>query len=181
MDIKAVLNRSQQGDRTAFAMLIRHYQQALFGYLGRMGLNQAAAEDIAQETFLRAWQGLNRYDPKRAEFSTWLFTIARNLALNELDRAAAKKEVSSDDDLSESAAGEPSPDQAIFSAQQRERLRKALLRLPLEDRSALALAYFQALDLASIARIEACSVGTIKVRLHRAKQKLRQLLEQDDE
>lgn len=99
MDIQVILRRIRQGDHPAFALLIRHFQQPLFGYLGRMGLTQSVAEEIAQETFLRVWQRLNDYNPARAEFSTWLFTIARNLALHELERVANKHEVVGGDDL----------------------------------------------------------------------------------
>ena len=79
VDIPHVIKRVRDGDRSAFAELVAHYQRPLFGYLGRMGQSQAAAEDLAQETFLRAWTSLGSYDPARAAFSTWLFTIARNL------------------------------------------------------------------------------------------------------
>ncbi|MEQ1619760.1 MAG: sigma-70 family RNA polymerase sigma factor [Methylococcales bacterium] len=168
----------KNGDRSAFAGVVQQFQQPLFGYLGRMGLTQSVSEEIAQETFLRAWTKLNDYDPARAEFSTWLFTIARNLALHELDRASNKREVTSDEALPEFASQDKQPAEVFSQHQQRKRLFNALHNLPVADRSALALAYFQELDLAAIARVEGCSVGAIKVRLHRAKQRLRQLLEE---
>lgn len=181
MDINAILKRIENGDRSAFALVVQQFQQPLFGYLGRMGLSQGLAEDIAQETFLRAWKRLNDYDPMRAEFSTWLFTIARNLALHELERASNKREVASDESLPDFVCDSMQPADALNQNQQRQHLLAALYALPVTDRSALALAYFQELDLAAIARIEGCSTGAIKVRLHRAKQRLRQLLEKHDE
>ncbi len=181
MDIETILRRIRKGDQPAFALLIRHFQQPLFGYLGRMGLAQSVAEDIAQETFLRVWQRLNDYDPARAEFSTWLFTIARNLTLHELERAANKHEVVGGDSLQDLAAEESLSAVVFDQTQQRQRLYDALLTLTLEECSALALAYFRALDSAAIARIEGCSVGAVKVRQHRARQRLRKLLESDDE
>jgi len=180
VDIKTILRRIENGDRSAFAAVVRHFQHPLFGYLGRLGLAQAVAEEIAQETFIRVWKQLNDYDASRAEFSTWLFTIARNLALHELKRAANKYEVVNDE-ASSDAAGGHNPSDALDHVQTRQALLDALRRLPLEDRSALALAYLQEFDLATVARIEGCRPGAIKVRLHRAKQKLRQLLEKDDE
>ena len=93
MDIQPILQQIRQGNRQAYAPIVAHFQRPLFGYLGRMGLTQAQAEDLAQETFLRAWQALAQYDPQQAAFSTWLFTIAHRLALNELARAANKHEV----------------------------------------------------------------------------------------
>ncbi|MGB1311056.1 MAG: sigma-70 family RNA polymerase sigma factor, partial [Leucothrix sp.] len=91
---KQTLTAIQRGDKTAFAALIGRYQKPLFAYLGKMTLPQAVAEEVAQETFIRAWQAKESFDPERAAISTWLFTIARRLALNELDRAAHRLEVS---------------------------------------------------------------------------------------
>jgi RNA polymerase sigma-70 factor (ECF subfamily) len=169
------------GDRQAFARLVAHYQRPLFGFLGRMALNQGMAEEIAQETFLRAWKHLGEYRPDVAEFSTWLFTIARNLALHELERAAARHEVAVLEDLPEPMCERLQPQEELERAQQARRLQSALLALPLADRSALALAYIHELDLASVARIEGCTTGAIKTRLHRAKEKLRHMLEKDHE
>lgn len=180
MDIKALLKRAEGGDRSAFTPVVEHYQRPLFGYLGRMGLHQGPAEEIAQETFLRAWSRLGSYDPARAEFSTWLFTIARNLALHEFARAAGKHEVAMGEMLPDIACDGVQPPDALNQAQRRRRVQAALRELPVADRGALALVYFQELDLASIARIEGCSIGAIKVRLHRARQRLRQLLEEHD-
>lgn len=177
MDIDIILRRIRGGDRSAFAELVEHFQRPLFGYLGRMGLHQGQAEELAQEAFLRAWQQLASYDPRHAAFSTWLFTIARNLALNELTRASSRHEQAVGDQLPELPCEQAQPAQALMAQQQRQRVQQALRQLPHDDRSALALAYFEELDLASIARIEGCSVAAIKVRLHRARQRLRDLLE----
>lgn len=177
MDISLLLRRIRDGDRSAFAELLAHYQRPLFGYLGRMGLPQGQAEEVAQEAFLRVWQSLQSYDSERAQFSTWLFTIARHLAINELNRASAAHELSAGDDLPEAPSEQGQPTQLVMAKQRRTQVQQALRALPNDDRSALALAYFEELDMATIARIEGCSVGAIKVRLHRAKQRLRQLLE----
>ena len=178
MDILAIIDRIMNGDRQAFARLVAHYQRPLFGFLGRMGLSQGMAEEIAQETFLRAWKHLGEFRPDVAKFSTWLFAIARNLALHELERAARRHEVAAPDGLPEIACEHLQPQDALDQAQQARRLQSALRMLPLADRSALALAYIHELDLASIARIEGCTTGAIKTRLHRAKEKLRHLLEE---
>jgi len=180
VDITPLLQRISDGDRQAFAGIVTHYQRPLFGFLGRMALGQGLAEDIAQETFLRAWKNLADYQPRRAEFSTWLFTIARNLALHELARTGHRREAGSDDDLPEQACQRPQPPEALAGAQQRERLQRALRQLALPDRSALALAYIHDLALSEVARIEGCSLAAIKTRLHRAKEKLRLILEKND-
>lgn len=177
MDINLLLRRIDRGDRSAFAELVEHFQRPLFGYLGRMGLRQGQAEEVAQETFLRAWQRLGDYDQARAAFSTWLFTIARNLAINELTRASSSHEQTFGEDMPEMACERRQPAQEVMNRQLRLQVQQALRMLPYDDRSALALAYYEELDMSSIARIEGCTVGAIKVRLHRAKQRLRQLLE----
>lgn len=177
MDINPLIHRIQQGDRSAFAGIVSRYQGPLFGYLGRMGLGQAMAEELAQEAFLRAWTHRDDFDPARAQFSTWLFTIAHRLALNELGRAARRHEVADGLAAPEAPAPEHQPPEALETAQRQRQVQAALRMLPLSDRSALALAYFQELDMATVARIENCSVATLKVRLHRAKARLRELLE----
>lgn len=175
MDIQQTLQQIASGNRQAFAGLVGHFQRPLFGYLGRMGLPQAQAEEIAQETFLRAWQNLGQYDPKRAEFSTWLFTIARRLALNELERASTRLEGSEgSEEVADTQA--VSAFERLEQQQQQQRLQQALRRLPLHERSTLALAYIQGLDVKTIAHIEACSESAVKVRLHRAREQLRQWL-----
>lgn len=168
--------------KAAFVELVGHYQQPLFGYLGRLGLPSGQAEEVAQETFLRVWQNLASYRPGLAAFSTWLYTIAHRLALNELTRAAARQETAMDlPELPDTACGQPQPPEQLAARQQRQRLQHALHQLPLPERSILALAYVQELPLDEVARIEGCTAGAAKVRLHRARQKLAALLEHDHE
>lgn len=182
LSVQAILQRIACGEQRAFAELVAIYQRPLFGFLGRMGMGQAQAEDIAQETFLRAWTHLPSFDPAQAQFGTWLFTIARNLAYNALKSAAHQREVSGTDmDLPEAACPHPGPLQVMERAQQQAQLQAALRQLPMPDRSVLALVYVQELALADVARIEGDSLAAIKTRLHRAKQRLRELLQSNAE
>jgi RNA polymerase sigma-70 factor, ECF subfamily len=178
-DLALLIKSSLAGDSAAFGAIVRRYQQPLFGFLGRMGMPQAKAEDIAQEAFLRAWHNLRSFDTNRAQFSTWLFAIARNIALNELATAKNRYEQAIDEDLPEHESVDTPQVEALIAKQQRNALQLALRTLPHDDRSALALAYVNELDLASIARIEHCSLATIKTRIHRAKLKLRELLKEN--
>jgi RNA polymerase sigma-70 factor, ECF subfamily len=170
MNLDATVTACLAGDRLAFGAIVRLYQRPLFGFLGRMGLSQSLTQDLAQEAFIRAWSQLSSFDPKRAEFATWLFSIARNLALNEIGSARYKTTETTALPL----------DEALERKQQSQRLYRAIRALPFDDRSALSLAYVQELDMRSIALIENVSESAIKTRLHRAKQKLRELLENDD-
>jgi RNA polymerase sigma-70 factor, ECF subfamily len=179
-DLPLLIHAALAGDGASYGAIVRRYQQPLFGFLGRMGLPQALAEDAAQEAFLRAWRNLHTYDPLRAQFSTWLFAIARNLALNELASAKHSYEHTTAEELPEQESSDRPQAEVLIAKQQREALLVALRALPHQDRSTLALAYVNELDLASIARIEHCSLSVIKTRIHRAKLKLRDLLKETE-
>ena len=181
MDLKPILAAARAGNQQSYASLVRLYQGPLFGFLGRMGFSQASAEDITQEAFLRAWQHLASFDSSRAQFVTWLFAIARNLALTEL-ASAARRSIKTAEDFSEDVpSADLQPSQALEAKQQTARLQQALRQLSMDERSTLALAYVHELDMAAIARLEYCSVAVVKTRLHRAKLRLREILESDDE
>lgn len=184
-DINRILQRIAAGDRQAYAELVRHFQRPLAGFLARMGLSPARVEDVTQDTFLRAWEYLPSYRPARAQFSTWLYTIARRLALNELDRAANRRETAATDDTPEPACSQPGPPESLALQRRQAALQAALRTLPVEDRSVLALAYVHELEAADIARIEGCSSGAVRTRIYRARQRLRDALgphlEQDHE
>jgi RNA polymerase sigma-70 factor, ECF subfamily len=179
LDLNQLIRAALEGDNGAFGSIVRRYQQPLFSFLGRMGMPQALAEDIAQETFIRAWRNLPRFDASRAQFSTWLFAIARNLALNEFASAKQLQEISADEALMEHESADVPVADALIAKQQRLALQQALRKLPSDDGAILALAYVNELDLASISRIEHCSLAAVKTRIHRAKLKLRDLLKEN--
>lgn len=170
------LARAAAGDRGAFAALVRHYQRPVFGFLGRMGLHQFEAEEVAQEAFLRAWLHLGRYQAARGAFSTWLYTIAKRLALHELDRAERRLREPGGASPPDTACERPGPAQTLHQQQLRVALQAALRQLPAADRSTLALAYVHDLSLADVAQIEGCSEAAVKARLHRARQRLRNIV-----
>ena len=117
-----------------------------------MGLSRAVAAEVAQETFLRAWRSISgQYEPEQAQFSTWLFSIARNIALNELTRASRKRETVNEHAEANAVCQQSLPIDQVNREQSGERLRLALARLPLGDRTALALVYVQELSIAEIA------------------------------
>jgi len=180
VDIEAIIDRIRAGDRAAFSAVVTRYQGPLFSFLGRMGLTQGQGEDVAQEVFLRAWRNLGEFDLWRAAFSTWLFTLARNLALNELKRPVHRRELAAGDGLPEVACVRPQPLTGLMREERARLLHAALQRLPPNDRSVLALAYVDELDQAAIARIEGCSIGALKTRLHRVKRRPREMLEVTD-
>lgn len=159
------------GQADDFRLLVDRHQQPIFRFAAGMLGNREEAQDVAQETFLAAFVNLSGYDPSRAAFATWLFTIARNRCLNLLKqrRPLTHNELDSIGII-------PSAD-PIVSQELSQQLDRALAALPVDQRSAFVLAEIEELTYAEIARIEQTSIGTVKSRIHRAKQRLQSLLE----
>lgn len=177
----ADISETARGDHLAFGRIVAAHQDRIFAYLGRMGLDSAMAEDVAQETFLRVWRHAGKYDSRLGSLTTWILTIARNLALTRLSLPVSRTEAPVSAETLEIASDAPLPDEQLVTQQRQQRLQAALARLSAADRSLLSSSYIDDLDLAAIARIEGCSIGAAKVRLHRARQRLRQILEADHE
>lgn len=181
MDCDADISETAKGNHPAFGRIVAAYQDRIFAYLGRMGLDRGAAEDISQETFLRVWRHAGKYNPRLGSLTTWVLTIARNLALTRLSLPVSRAEAPIGVETLEIASDAPLPDEQLVALQRRHRLQAALGRLSAADRSLLSTSYIDELDLVAIANIEGCSVGAAKVRLHRARQRLKQILEADNE
>jgi RNA polymerase sigma-70 factor (ECF subfamily) len=177
----ADISETAKGDHLAFGRIVAAHQDRIFAYLGRMGLDSATAEDIAQETFLRVWRHAGKYNFRLGSLTTWILTIARNLTLTRLSQPASRTEAPVSVETLEIASDAPLPDEQLVALQRRRRLQTALASLSAADRSLLSSSYIDELDLAAIANIEGCSIGAAKVRLHRARQRLRQILEADRE
>jgi RNA polymerase sigma-70 factor (ECF subfamily) len=171
IDDQEVARRVIAGQTEEFRVLVDRHQQAIFRYVYGLLWNHADAHDVTQEVFLAAFMNLSSYAWSRAEFSTWLFTIARNRCINLLKRNRAR------------ALDNPTLIQDIASVdtlanhELRQQLDRALAALPVDQRSAFLLAEVEELSYAEIAQIERTSLGTVKSRIHRAKQRLRSLLE----
>jgi len=178
MDDKFLVEQSAQGDPKAFKLLVLRYQRMVFFYLKNFPFPEQVREDLAQETFLRAYRNIDRFDPERgAAFSTWLMTIARNLALNERAKAGLRKERSGGLRDREHEKIEKGPQEILELRRLKSRVREAISRLPERFHTAVVLSYFDELSLEEIAQIESCPVGTVKSRVFRGKQILRELLE----
>lgn len=176
------------GDDASFELLLQKYRTPLVNFLSRMVRDPAVAEDLAQEVFLRVYRARKRYAPS-AKFTTWLFRIATNLALNSLrDNRHRQSEVSLDEpgeDPSSRFAGSgrvPAldvPDRApdaverLMERDRAARIRRAILALPAKQRAAVLLHKYQELDYDEIARILGCSESALKSLLFRAYETLR--------
>jgi RNA polymerase sigma-70 factor (ECF subfamily) len=179
MDDGFLIRQVLGGNRNAFRLLVVKYQRPLFRFLGGMGFEAAAAEELAQEAFVRAYRGLSDYDPGKAKFSSWLFSIAKHLAQNEAARSHRRApHVALPVEM---PAPSPSAEEALEKAEGSRRVRQAISKLPDFLRGTLVLAYTQELSMQDIAAIERCSVGTVKSRISRGKQMLRAMLARSEE
>jgi RNA polymerase sigma-70 factor, ECF subfamily len=172
----------KQGDEASFELLLQRYRRPLCHFLNRMVRDAAQAEDLAQEVFLRVYRARREYEPS-AKFTTWLFRIATNLALNSLrDGRHRQAEVSLDapaegQDGSEMTLdvpdGAPMVEQQLVERDRVAVVRRAIFALPEKQRAAVLLHKYQELDYDEIARILGCSVSALKSLLFRAYETLR--------
>jgi len=167
-----VIERVLHGDRESFRLLVEKYQQPLFCFVRNLLVDANDCDDITQEVFLTAYTHLRAYDARRATFSTWLFTIARNQCLNALKKRRPRPL----DEVPEQADPH-TPEQALSEEESFRQLDAALARLPVDQRTAFVLAEIQGLSEEDIAKIEGVARGTVKSRISRARQKLRSFFE----
>lgn len=181
MDDLLLVEQSAQNKTDAFRLLILRYQRMVFSYLRNFQLPVQVLEDLAQETFLRAYRNIADFDSEKgASFSTWLITIARNLAINEKAKMGRRKEHSGGFRDENHGTNEESPQEILEQRRFASRIHDAISRLPEKFHTAVILSYFDELSLEEIAQIEDCPVGTVKSRVFRGKQILRQILEKEN-
>ena len=177
LDVKA-------GDEQSFALLLQRYRSPLVNFLYRMVRNREQAEDLAQEVFIRVYRARADYVPS-AKFTTWLFRIATNLALNSVrDTRHQRMEISLDAPVTADAEEgdertldvadkRPDIEQHLVEEARKEMIRHAIDKLPEKQRAAVLLHKYQELDYAEIAKILSCSESALKSLLFRAYEALR--------
>jgi RNA polymerase sigma-70 factor (ECF subfamily) len=160
----------REGDASAFDALFARWARPLLRYLERMVRDAGAAEELVQEAFLRVYRARERYEPD-ARFSTWLYRIATNLALNELRRPRRRDPHDSLDapDAQPLAAGSPPADEEVDARRRVERLELALAELPERQRAALWLTAVEGLSSAEVAESLEVSESAVKALVHRAR------------
>jgi RNA polymerase sigma-70 factor (ECF subfamily) len=180
----ALMLRARQGDRDAFEQLVVRHQQAVINFIYRSVPDLVEAEDLAQNTFVQAWKARQRYQAS-ARFTTWLFTIARNLTLNELRRRARHQhdslEAAAEGD--ETSAGRPmvdreskSPAEQALRVEIEQRVAEAVADLPEHQRTAMLLCQDEDVSYEEIARVLGCSLSATKSVIFRARESLKQRL-----
>ena len=176
----ALMVRVGKGDHAAFRQLVERHQDAVIGTVAKMLGNASESEDIAQQVFLRIWRNAKRYRPD-AKFTTYLFTITRNLVFNETRRKSRKKEVSSDEreensNLTVEASPDRQPDAKILQAELQQKVDEAIAALPEAQRMAVVLRRYEQLSYEEIATVLDLSVSAVKSLLFRARTNLREAL-----
>lgn len=169
------------GDPEAAAIFVRRFQGRVFGLALVIVGDRDTAQEVAQETFVRAWRHAAAYDPRRGRVASWLLTIARNAA-SDARRLRRSDPTDPETMLSLAAASDdPDPEERAMTGWETHRLRRALASLPEDQRRALLLAAFYGWTAREIGERERIPLGTAKTRIRAAMQKLRSLLEVDDE
>jgi RNA polymerase sigma-70 factor (ECF subfamily) len=180
----ALMLRVKQGDRDAFEELVEKYKQPVMNLVYRTLPDATEAEDLAQHVFLQVYKSAHRYEIS-AKFSTWIFTIARNLCLNEirrrsrhpadsLDQHFGEEDEHAERQLPDTKAFAP-PD-AVLHQELRHKIDEALADLPENQRTALELCRQEDVSYEDIAEILGCSLSATKSIIHRAREVLKQRL-----
>jgi RNA polymerase sigma-70 factor (ECF subfamily) len=170
--------RVRVGDDTSFALLLERHRNSVVHFCYRMVLNQAVAEELAQEVFLRVYRSRATYEPT-AKFTTWLFRIATHLALNSIrDRRNEKGQESLDKDVLEGverqvADRQPSIEHEMVYQTKLAEVREAIESLPGKQRAAVLMHKYDELEYAQIAKTLGCSESAVKSLLFRAYESLR--------
>lgn len=170
--------RVKDGCTSSFAILLDRHRAPVIHFLYRMIQNQAVAEELAQEVFLRVYRSRSNYEPT-AKFTTWLFRIATHMALNHIrDGRHEKGQESLDNEVAEGVARQvadliPSVEQTMVKDVRRQEIRQAIEALPEKQRAAVMMHKYQELEYSQIAGALGCSESAVKSLLFRAYETLR--------
>src|SRR5881296_4228431 len=180
----ALMLRVKQGDRSAFEELVDKYKQPVMNLVYRTLPDATEAEDLAQHVFLQVFKSAGRYQVS-AKFSTWLFTIARNLCLNEIRRRSRHPADSMDATHPEQAdqpwqqfedRKTPSPPDSLLQGELEAKIEQALAELPENQRTAILLCRQDELSYEDIAEVLGCSLSATKSLIHRGRETLKHKL-----
>lgn len=170
------MQRVAEGDALAFRQLSAAHLGAIVTYASRILNNRAEAEDVAQETFLRAWKNAHRYAPK-ARISTWLHSIAHNLAVDRLRKRGVRGESAEIDDERDAASPSERPSRLLERKATAVAVQQAVASLPDRQRQAIVLCHEQGLSNPEIAQVMQSGVEAVESLLSRGRRTLRTMLE----
>ncbi|HEY9421017.1 MAG TPA: RNA polymerase sigma factor [Thermoanaerobaculia bacterium] len=168
------VERAQGGDSEAFRVLVERYSQRLFRVAWRILGEEASAEDAVQETFLRAYRALPRFDA-RSQFGTWLHRIAANTSIEILRKRQRQRQESQEQ--ADTPSGEPGPDRRALSLEVDRAVREALAGLSPLERAAFVLRHYEERSIAEVCDTLGLRENAGKQAVFRAVKKLRRVLE----
>ena len=173
-----LIGRCRNGDVEAFGELVRRYQQAVFNVCFRMLEELREAEDLTQESFLRAYRKLETFDVERP-FGPWIRRLAANLCLNHLEKGRIPQ-MPLDEERDQSIESVvPDPERHHIREESQKRVRAAIMELPPKYRAVIELRHFQTMDYAEIAKTLSIPISDVKSHLHRARRRLAERLGND--
>ena len=170
------MRQVSRGDRDAFAALVEIHTPALERFATRMQLERQRAEEVLQETLMKAWREAARYDPDRARLSTWLHQIAHNLCIDILRRQRREQPLAENADTI--IGSDESPESLVQTQETQRQLTSAIGALSQRHRTALILTYYQSLPNRDVAQIMSISVRALESLLVRARRELKTILEE---
>jgi len=170
---------ASHADKAAFTRLFAYYAPRVKGYLMRLGLEPAQAEEVSQEVMVAVWRKAASFDSRQASVATWIFRIARNRRIDAFRRD--QRSALDAHDPAFQPEPEAAPDAATETAQREAQLRVAMAELPPEQRDLVRVAFYEDLSHSQVAERTGLPLGTVKSRLRLAFAKLRLRLEADDQ
>ena len=168
-----VVQRLAAGDRDAVAELYDRHAARIMGLAIRIVRNSSDAEDVVQEVFSQAWRTAPNYQPARGTVAGWLLMMARTRAIDRLRSRQARRDAADGADLDGLPADVAPVSEQLIASQQAASVREAMMTLPVEQRAALELAYFEGLTQTEIAERTQTPLGTVKTRIRTALTSLR--------
>jgi RNA polymerase sigma-70 factor, ECF subfamily len=179
IDEGEIIGRVLGGDREAFSALVDVFKGPVFRLAFRMTGSVQDADDLTQETFLRAFQSLGRFRAGE-RFFPWLYTIGLNAIRNHLRKAYALQEEAARNEASEAADPRNNPAETAIDREQGLRLQGYLLRLPVPVREAMVLRFYEDMSFEDIASVTGDTMSSAKMKVYRGLEKLRLMMEADD-
>lgn len=172
----ALVARAGRGDRLAASRLIARHTPKVLAVCARVLGDRTAAEDAAQETFLKLWRTADRWKPGAAKFETWLYRVATNACI---DRLRQRRPEAPEEDAPDLADAAPLADAAMIARERTRAVERALATLPDRQRMAIVLCHYQELSNAEAAAVLALSVDALESLLARARKSLKESLAPD--
>jgi RNA polymerase sigma-70 factor (ECF subfamily) len=174
-DVQLMLNAGE-GNLQSFEELVLKHQKAVLNAAYRYTGNPSVAEELTQDVFVRVFRAAKSYRPE-ARFSTWLFTIVRNVCMNyKMREGKQDHQMDAENDLAEISQSQENPEQRAIRRELEEKIQKAIMSLPESLRMPLILSQFHQMPYEEVAKVLELSVAAVKVRIHRARNALAERL-----